>query len=121
MLISKGNLIHTFESDFGDGENLSFTASPDFVTDTTNAKYAFSLYPRLVKDTTELSVVSNKLSDMEVLITVDGTIWEKHEYKSVQNGTFMYSPYHLPKGRIVVEVLMNGVSKFKGRINKRQL
>lgn len=119
MFDMNGDLIHAFESDCGDGENLSFAASPDFVADTTHAKYAFSLYPRLVKDTTELSVVSNKLSDMQVLITVDGVTWEKHEYKSVKNGTFMYSLEHLPKGRIVVEVMMNGVSKFKGRVNKR--
>ena len=121
MFDMNGNLVHAFESDCGDGENLSFTASPDFVADTTHAQYAFSLYPRLVKDTTELSVVSNKLSDMEVLITVDGTTWEKHEYKSIKNGTFVYSLDHLPKGRIVVEVMMDGVSRFKGRINKSRL
>jgi len=121
MFDMNGNLVHAFESDCGDGENLSFTASPGFVADTTHAQYAFSLYPRLVKDTTQLSVVSNKLSDMEVLITVDGTIWEKHEYKSIKNGTFVYSLDHLPKGRIVVEVMMDGVSRFKGRINKSPL
>lgn len=120
MFDMKGNLIHAFESDCGNGEMLSFTAVPGFVPDTTQAKYAFSLYPRLVSDKTQLSVVSNRISDMTVLITVDGVVWEKHEYKGVKNAGFNYDLDHLPAGRIVVEALMDGVSKFKGRINKRR-
>ena len=120
MFDMKGNLIHAFESDCGNGEMLSFKAVPGFVPDTTIPKYAFSLYPRLVADQTQLSVVSNRLSDMTVLITVDGVVWEKHEYKAVKNATFNYDLTHLPAGRIVVEALMDGVSKFKGRINKRR-
>ncbi|MDH7460285.1 peptide-N-glycosidase F-related protein [Chitinophagaceae bacterium 26-R-25] len=116
----KGNLIHAFESDCGNGERLSFKAVPGFVVDTVQGKYAFSLYPRLVSDQTQLSVVSNKLSDMTVLITVDGTVWQKHEYKAIKNAVFNYDLNHLPAGRIVVEVLMDGVSKFKGRINKKK-
>lgn len=120
MFDMKGNLIHAFESDCGNGEMLSFRAVPGFVPDTTVPKYAFSLYPRLVSDQTQLSVVSNRLSNMMVLITVDGVIWEKHEYKGVKNAIFNYDLTHLPAGRIVVEALMDGVSKFKGRINKRR-
>ncbi len=118
MFDMDGNLIHSFESDCGDGEKLSFLASSSFVTDTTKAQYGFSLYPRLVKDNTELTVVSNKFSEMTVLITVDGTTWEKHEYHHIKRGSYTYNLGNLPKGRIVVEVLMDGVSKFKGRINK---
>jgi hypothetical protein len=47
-------------------------------------------------------------------------VWEKHEYKGVKNAGFNYDLDHLPAGRIVVEALMDGVSKFKGRINKRR-
>jgi len=118
MFDMKGNLIHAFESDCGNGEKLSFTASPGFVTDTTLAKYAFSLFPRLVSNKTELSVVSNKSSKMLVLITVDGKVWEKHEYNEIKNGSFNYFIGNMPKGRIVVEVMMDGVSRFKGRLNK---
>ncbi len=121
MFDLNGNLIHAFESDCGNGEKLSFVASPDFVADTTKAQYAFSLYPRLVESNTELSMVSNKNSEMQVLITVDGTVWEKHEYHNIKNGSFSYNLTNLPKGRIVVEVLMDGISKFKGRINKKSL
>ncbi len=116
----KGNLIHAFESDCGDGEMLSFKAVPDFVADTTQARHAFSLTPRLVIDQTQLSVVSNKTSNMTVSITVDGVVWQRHEYKAIKNAVFNYNLTHLPAGRIVLEVFMDGVSKFKGRINKRK-
>lgn len=116
----KGNLIHAFESDCGNGEMLSFKAVAGFIPDTTQAKHAFSLYPRLVTDQTQLSVVSNKLSEMTVVITVDGVVWQRHEYKAVKNAVFNYDLTHLPAGRIVLEALMDGVSAFKGRINKRK-
>ena len=120
MFDLKGNLIHAFESDCGNGEKLSFTASSGFVADTTKGVYAFALYPRLVKDKTELSLVANKTGNMVVQITVDGTIWEKHEYKSIKTGSFNYDLSNLPKGRIVLEAFMDGVSRFKGRLNKRR-
>lgn len=115
-----GTLIHAFESDCGNGEMLSFKAIPGFVRDTTVARYAFSLYPRSVIDHTQLSVVSNRLSNMTVQITVDGVVWQKHEYKSIRNAVFNYDLSHLPEGRIVVEAFMDGISQFKGRINKRK-
>lgn len=115
----KGNLIHAFESDCGSGEMFSFKATQGFEMDTTEGRHAFSLYPRSVIDKTELSVVSNKLNDMTVQITVDGVIWQKHDYKAVKNALFSYDLTHLPKGRIVLEAFMDGKSAFKGRINKR--
>ncbi|NRF39292.1 peptide-N-glycosidase F-related protein [Pedobacter foliorum] len=114
----KGNLIHAFESDCGNGEMFSFKVVPGFEVDSTIARYAFSMFPRSVVDQTQLSVVSNKLSDMTVQITVDGIVWQKHEYKSVKNAVFSYDLKHLPTGRIIVEAFMDGISKFKGRINK---
>lgn len=118
MFDMKGNLIHAFESDCGNGEKLSFIASSNFVTDTTKAQYAFSLYPRRIVNKTELSLVSNKASKMLVQVTVDGVVWQKHEYKSIKNGSFSYDLSHMPSGRIVLEVFMDDVSRFKGRINK---
>ncbi|MBX2923174.1 MAG: hypothetical protein KF746_13325 [Chitinophagaceae bacterium] len=120
MFDMKDNLIHAFESDCGSGEMLSFKAVPGFERDTAVARYAFSLYPRLVTDRTQLSVVSNRLSNMMVQITVDGVVWQRHEYKNIRNAVFNYDLTHLPPGRIVAEAFMDGVSKFKGRINKRQ-
>ena len=116
----KGNLIHTFESDCGNGEKFSFNAISTFVTDTTQAKYAFSVYPRSISDKTTLSVVSNRMSKMTVLVTVNAIVLEKHEYTAIKNGLFSYDLGYLPAGRIVMEVLMDGVSKFKARLNKRR-
>ncbi len=120
MFDLKGNLIHPFESDCGNGEKLSFRASPDFVADTTRAIYAFSLFPRLISNKTELTLVSNKTGKMVVLITVDGKVWEKHEYNGIKTGSFNYDLQYLPAGRIVLEVFMDGVSRFKGRLNKKR-
>ncbi len=116
----KGNLIHTFESDCGNGEKFSFHAISTFVTDTTQAKYAFSVYPRSITDKTTLSVVSNRTSKMTVLVTVNAVVLEKHEYTAIKTGLFSYDLGYLPTGRIVMEVLMDGVSKFKARLNKRK-
>ncbi|WP_164126015.1 peptide-N-glycosidase F-related protein [Sphingobacterium luzhongxinii] len=115
----EGNLIHAFESDCGSGEMFSFKATDGFAMDTTTARHAFSLYPRSVTDQTQLTVVSNNLSDLTVQVTVDGVLWQKHDYKAVKNATFNYDLTHLPKGRIVVEAFTNGISRFKGRLNKR--
>lgn len=115
----KGNLLHAFESDCGNGEMLSFTTTTDFVTDTVSPKYAFSLYPRYVTKSTELDIVSNRTGNVTVQITVGGVLVEKHEYTAIKNATFNYNMEHLPAGRIVVEVLVDGVSRFKGRVNKR--
>ena len=120
MFDLKGHLIHPFESDCGNGEKLSFRASPNFVADTTKAVYAFSLYPRLITNKTELTLVANKPCKMVVQITVDGTIWEKHEYNGVKNGSFKYDLNYLPAGRIVLEAFIDGVSRFKGRLNKKR-
>ncbi|MGJ1415877.1 peptide-N-glycosidase F-related protein [Sphingobacterium multivorum] len=115
----KGNLIHAFESDCGNGEMFSFHAKRGFETGLSSTQYAFSLYPRSVVDKTQLSVVSNEPSEMTVLFMVDGVLWQKHEYKSIQQAVLNYDVSHLPSGRIIVEVLMDGISQFKGRINKR--
>jgi hypothetical protein len=115
----KGNLIHAFESDCGNGEMFSFNAKRGFEMNTISTQYAFSLYPRSVVDKTQLSVLSNKQSEMTVLFMVDGVLWQKHEYKSIQQAILSYDLSHLPPGRIIVEVLMDGMSRFKGRINKR--
>jgi hypothetical protein len=121
MFDLKGNLIHAFESGCGNGEKFSFTASSKFITDTTKPIYAFSLYPRLTADKTELNVISNKPGNLMVLIMVDGVVWQKHEYTGVRNGTFNYSLENMPAGRIILEVFMDGVSRFKARLNKRGL
>jgi hypothetical protein len=116
----ENRLIHVFESDCGNGQFLAFNASKDFQTDTTINRYAFSMFPRLTDDKIQLDVLASKASEMTVEITVDGKLQEKHEYTKVKEGLFTYHIGYLPNGRYVVEVLMDGVSRFKGRVNKRQ-
>ena len=55
---------------------------------------------------------------MTVLITIDGVVYERHDYSSVKNGLFPFSLDNMPSGRIIFEVLMDGVSRFKVRLNK---
>ncbi|UKJ09286.1 peptide-N-glycosidase F-related protein [Solitalea lacus] len=119
MFDLKGNLIYTFESDCGDGEKLSFVATSNFIADTTQANYAFSLYPRAITSNTELTVISNKTGEMKVVFTVDGKVYQQHEYVGIKNGTFSYNLEDLPDGRIIMEVFIEGKSRFKGRLNKK--
>jgi hypothetical protein len=116
----QNRLIHVFESDCGNGQFLAFNADPAYITDTTTAQYAFSMYPRLTDDKIELEVLASKPGRMTVEITVDGELQEQHEYIQVSEGVFTYHIGYLPAGRYVVEVFMDGESRFKGRVNKRR-
>ncbi len=109
-------LIHTFESDCGNGEMLSFQALQGYASDSTVLLSAFSLYPRNVKKNTELEMVTNRPAKMTVIITIDGKIIERHEFDKVLSGTFPFYLGYLPKGRIVLEALLDGKSCFKGRL-----
>lgn len=115
---TSGNLIHAFNSDCGNGEMLAFRTSKSFVADTTHAQYTFSLHPRVVTQNTVLSIASNKRGNMAVQISVDGKIREKHEYQNIIRGEYTYNLSGLPDGRIVLEVFVDGVSRYKARLTK---
>lgn len=117
LLDLKGRLLHNFESDCGNGQFFAFTTSPVFTQDTCNAQFAFVLYPRRTSDSISLDYHSDIKSKMEVRITMDGQLVEKHEYQSVRQGKFFYNVGYLPKGRYILEAIMNGESKFKRRFN----
>lgn len=118
LLDMDGRMLHCFESDCGNGEALSFAASRDFKADTSLRLYGFSLYPRKIKDEIKLEVAADRASKMTVIVTVNGNVYEKHEYSEVRNGIITYNLGYLPKGRLVLEVLMDRVSRFKGRFMK---
>ena len=86
----EGQSYSCFESDCGNGEMFSFKAAPDFITDTTTLKQAFSLHPPISRRHYHIEVVSNRKANLVVQITVDGVIWQKHEYKDIKNATFRY-------------------------------
>jgi hypothetical protein len=118
LLSPDGRLIHDFESDCGDGQFYSFKTSPDVKTDTTSTQYAFVLYPRRTAGTINLDVHADIPGYMEVKITSDGVLMEQHFYKSIKQNRFTYDVGYLPKGRYIIEVLIDGESKFKRRFNK---
>jgi len=119
LLDLQGRLIKNFESDCGNGQFLAFTTSPTYRPDTCSSQYAFVLYPRMTKDSIALDYHSDLPGIMEVTITADGKLVERHEYQSVKQGRFNYNVAYLPKGRYILEAIMNGESKFKRRFNKQ--
>jgi hypothetical protein len=119
LLDLHGRLIKNFESDCGNSQFLAFTTSPSYRPDTCNSQYAFVLYPRMTKDSIALDYHSDLPGPMEVTITADGKLVEKHAYQSVKQGRFNYNVAYLPKGRYILEAVMNGESKFKRRFNKQ--
>ncbi len=118
LLSADGRLLHDFESDFGDSQFYCFTASPAAIIDTTTTQYAFVLYPRMTSGLINLDVHADRVGAMEVKITSDGVLVERHYYKSVKQNRFTYDVGYLPGGRYIIEVLMDGESKFKRRFNK---
>lgn len=117
LLDLKGRLLHNFESDCGNGQFFAFTTSPVFAPDTCNSQFAFVLYPRRTRDSISLDYHSDVKCRMEVRITMDGQLVEKHEYQSVKQGKFFYNVGYLPKGRYILDAIMNWESRFKRRFN----
>ena len=111
-------LIHVVESDCGQGELLSFEASPNYRLDTVNVQAAFSMFPRRTSDKIELEMQLSRKADVSVKITVDAILYQQHDYKQLQKGSFSYSLGYLPKGRYVVDVYVEGIRKFTGRVNR---
>jgi len=118
LLSMDGRLLHNFESDCGDGQFYSFNTSPAAITDTNTTQYAFILYPRRTSGIINLDVHADKPGAMDVKITSDGVLVQQHFYKSVKQNSFTYDVGYLPKGRYIIEVLMDGETKFKRRFNK---
>lgn len=119
ILDISGNLLHTFESDCGNGEKIGFVASNEFKLDTTITKIAFSVHPLLVEKHLNLEMVANKTVDMKVVLTVNGQVYEKHAYNKIRKANYRYNFDNIPQGRIVVEAIVDGESSFKARVNKK--
>lgn len=118
LLDLNGRLLKNFESDCGNGQFLAFNTSTTYQSDSCNLQYAFVLYPRRTKDSLALDYHADLAGKLEVVITADGSIVEKHEYQQVKQGKFQYNVGYLPKGRYILEAIMNGESRFKRRFNK---
>jgi len=119
LLDVKGNLLYNFESDCGNGQHLAFTASPDYVADTTITKFAFGAYPLMVKNKLTVDCLASKPSDIHVLIRgAENQLLEDHLFLNLRNRETSIDVSHLPSGRYFLEIQVNGERQYKKRFNK---
>jgi hypothetical protein len=118
LLTPDGRILHSFEPDCGDGQVMAFTTSPKFLADTTVNNCSFVLFPRRVKDLIYLDFHSDRPAKAEVVITADGVVVETHRYVSLKAAKMAYDVSYLKPGRYIMEVFVDGESRFKRRFNK---
>jgi hypothetical protein len=118
LLTPDGRILHSFEPDCGDGQFLAFTTSTAFLADTLVNNCSFVLFPRRVKDVIYLDFHSDRPAKAEVVITADGVVVETHRYVSLKAAKLPFDLSYLKPGRYIMEVLVDGESRFKRRFNK---
>lgn len=119
LLDAKGRLLYNFESDCGSGQHLAFVTTSSYSYDTTQYKYAFSVFPLRVKDKLVFDCVASRPENITVLIRgSENAILEKHEYIGLQNRMTTFDLSHLKPGRHFLEVQVDGKRLFKKRFNK---
>jgi hypothetical protein len=114
-----GNLIHLFESDCGNGQFYSFRTERNKVVDTTITQLSVNIFPRMVKDYLSVYTTTNKKSTLKIRITKDGEYIEQHEYTNIKDSVTGMDVRHLPEGRYVMEIYIDGEHKMNRRFNKR--
>lgn len=115
----KGNLIHLFESDCGNGQFYSFRADKNAVVDTTVSHLSVNIFPRMVADYLSVYTTTNKNSTLKIRITRDGEYIEQHEYTNIKESVTGMDVRHLKEGRYVMEIYIDGEHKMNRRFNKR--
>ena len=117
LMNGKGDLLKSFESDFGSGWIYDFVAGPqpDSITQNT---FSAGLYPTLTKDFTTLDYFANKPEDVKVRLVSDpgANTVEEHFYPGLKEGMFTYDLRRYPTGRFYLKVLVNGEELFNKRI-----
>ncbi|MEE4115959.1 MAG: peptide-N-glycosidase F-related protein [Marinilabiliaceae bacterium] len=112
-----GNIIRLFESDCGSGIFYSFRADSKAVVDTLRDHLSVNIYPRMVKDYLTVYTVTNRESVLKLVITRDGEYVETHEYTGIKDSQTGIDVRHLPAGRYVMEIYVNGEHKMNRRFN----
>jgi len=79
---------------------------------------SFVLFPCRVKDLIYLDFHSDLPANTEVIITADGVVVETHRYVSLKAAKLPYDVSYLKPGRYIMEVMIDGESRFKRRFNK---
>jgi hypothetical protein len=115
---TKGNLLHLFESDCGNGQFLAFRTSKDAAVDNNKELFAVNIFPRMVKDNLTIFTSTNKNSVLKVRITRDGEYVGQHEFTNIKESATELNLKHLPEGRYIMEIYLNGIHKMSRRFNK---
>ncbi len=118
LLDKNGKILHLFEKDCGDGQKFAFVTAPYF-TPPEEDIYDFFIYPKRIKDNKfVLHTYFNKKVNMEVKLLTIGNVVETHKFIDTPGGKYNFDVSHLPKGRYIVEVYVDGKLEYKTRINK---
>lgn len=79
---------------------------------------SFVLFPCRVKDLIYIDFHPDLPASTEVIITADGVVVETHRYVSLKAAKLPYDVSYLKPGRYIMEVMIDGESRFKRRFNK---
>ncbi len=118
LLDYEGNLIHLFEKDCGDGQKFAFITTSNY-SPSDDPIYDFFIYPKRIKDDKfMLYTYFNEKVEMEVTLMTIGDNVQKYIFYNTPGGEYKFDISHLPKGRYIVEVHVDGKLEYKTRINK---
>jgi hypothetical protein len=115
----KGNLLKSFESDFGSEITYNFMVSNDAKQLTVmNSEPAIGLYPTRTNGKTVMDYFSGTPQDVTVQIITDegAQLVEEHRYKNLKEGTFTYDLSYRPAQRYYLKVFIDSELKFNKRI-----
>ncbi len=115
---TKGQLLHLFESDCGNGQFFAFRTRKEVQADNNNELFGVNLFPRMVKDNLTIFTSSNKTGILKARITRDGDYIEQHEFTNIKESVTELNLKHLPEGRYIMEIYLNGIHKVSRRFNK---
>lgn len=115
----KGNLLKSFESDFGSEITYNFMVSNDVMQlSEMNSEPAIGLYPTRTNGKTVMDYFGGIPGDVTVQIITDegAQLVEEHRYKNLKEGIFIYDLSYRPAQRYYLKVFINGELKFNKRI-----